>query len=46
MARAVWSRPRLRAVTIATTLGHFGDGGLTLAAALLTPAQWYDVTHG
>lgn len=35
VARAVWSRPRLRAVTVATTLGHLGEGGLTLAAALL-----------
>lgn len=31
---AVWSRPTLRMTTVATTLSHFADGGLTLAVAL------------
>lgn len=35
VVRVVWTRPRLRGATVATTLSHAGVGGLTLAVTLV-----------
>jgi MFS family permease len=42
----VWSRPTLRMTTVATTLSHAADGGLTLAAALLAAQLGHTAAAG
>lgn len=46
VARVVWERPVLRMTTVATTLSHLADGGLTLAAALLATQLGHSAAAG